>query len=176
MSKTLCFTGHRKVPGRGYGEWAGIGKALFSAIDAAYKNGFRTFICGGAIGFDTEAAYAVLASMETRPDMRLVMAIPFKNQPSAWPATAQDEYHTLLLQAHEVVYTDEEKGLDNVGEYAVHKMYIRNRYMVDRSDVVVAGMCESSTSGTQHCIDYAKIKKIPVLVIDPITLKKRWIM
>lgn len=176
MEKTLCFTGHRKVPGKSYGEWLGVGTAVMDIIRAAYIKGFRNFICGGAIGFDTLAATAVLKATCKHYDIDLIMAIPFRNQPWTWPAEVQDNYHTILSQADRVVYVDEELGLDNPGIYAIDKMFIRNKYMVDASDAMVACVSDVSTSGSAHCIRYAQSKGVPILIINPNTLEKRWIL
>lgn len=173
--KTLCFTGHRRVPGKSYGEWLGVDKTVMDIIRAAYIKGFRDFICGGAIGFDTLAATAVLEVMREY-NINLIMAIPFRNQPDKWPTEVQDNYHTILSQADEVVYVDEKFEMPNAGIYASHKMFIRNKYMVNESDAMVACVSDVSTSGSAHCIRYAQSKGVPILIIDPNTLTKRWVL
>ena len=174
--KTLCFTGHRKVPGKSYGQWMGVDKVVMGVIRDAYAKGFGNFICGGAIGFDTVAATAVLEVMRELHDINLIMAIPFRNQPNRWPTQIRDNYDTILSQADKVVYVDEELALENPGEYAANKMFIRNKRMVEESAAVVACVSNESTSGSSHCIEYAKTCGIPVLIIDPNTLTKRWIL
>ena len=172
--KTLCFTGHRKVPGKSYGEWMGVDKVVRGVIRDAYDNGFRNFICGGAIGFDTLAATAVLEVMYEYTGIYLTLAIPFRNQPNRWPTEVRDKYDTIASQADKVVYVDEELGLDNPGEYAANKMFIRNERMVDESSAMVACVSDAATSGSSHCIKYAASKHVPVLIINPNTLIKHW--
>ena len=176
MDKTLCFTGHRKVPGKSYGEWGGVCTVVMDVIRAAYVKGFRNFICGGAIGFDTVAATAVLEVMREYYDINLIMAIPFRNQACKWPTEVRDNYDTILSQADKVVYVDEELCLDNPGVYAASKMFVRNKHMVDASEAMVACVSDVSTSGSAHCIKYAQSKSVPVLVINPNTLSKQWIL
>lgn len=51
---TVAFTGHRTYRGQ-------AAAALRAAIGELYARGFRTFLCGMAVGFDLAAAEAVLA-------------------------------------------------------------------------------------------------------------------
>lgn len=51
---TVAFTGHRTY-------WGQAAAALRAAIGEMYARGFRTFLCGMAVGFDLAAAEAVLA-------------------------------------------------------------------------------------------------------------------
>ena len=53
MSKTVCFTGHREFP-REY--IAPLTERLDSILERLYAAGYRTFVAGGAEGFDTLAA------------------------------------------------------------------------------------------------------------------------
>ena len=55
--KKCCFTGHRHIASEHIN---GIDNLLLRSVDYAYKNGCRNFYAGGALGFDTAAAKAVL--------------------------------------------------------------------------------------------------------------------
>ena len=50
---TVAFTGHRTYCGE-------ASAALAAAIRGLHAHGFRTFLCGMAVGFDLAAAEAVL--------------------------------------------------------------------------------------------------------------------
>ena len=50
---TVCFTGHRHLPPD---KRNAVAASLIRAIAEAYSNGYRRFMCGGALGFDTIAA------------------------------------------------------------------------------------------------------------------------
>ena len=56
-TKTCCFTGHRKIPPAQY---KNIAKRLRLEIEAMIRRGVVYFGAGGALGFDTMAAEAVL--------------------------------------------------------------------------------------------------------------------
>jgi uncharacterized phage-like protein YoqJ len=47
------------------------------AIRYCYKNGARFFYAGGAVGFDTIAAEAVLSLKAELPDIVLIIVVPF---------------------------------------------------------------------------------------------------
>ena len=70
---TVAFTGHRTYCGE-------ASAALAAAIRGLHAHGFRTFLCGMAVGFDLAAAEAVLELRERVPGVRLVAAVPFRGQ------------------------------------------------------------------------------------------------
>ena len=51
--KTACFTGHRHLLQHKVDE---LSQLIDQAVVEAYKHGYRQFLCGGALGFDTLAA------------------------------------------------------------------------------------------------------------------------
>lgn len=54
--------------------------ALAAAIRGLHAHGFRTFLCGMAVGFDLAAAEAVLELRDSLPGLRLVAVVPFGGQ------------------------------------------------------------------------------------------------
>ena len=62
---TVAFTGHRTYCGE-------ASAALAAAIRGLHAHGFRTFLCGMAVGFDLAAAEAVLELRDSLPGLRLV--------------------------------------------------------------------------------------------------------
>ena len=74
MSKTVCFTGHRYIPVARLGELA---ERLDRVLARLYAAGYRTYITGGADGFDTLAALRIIELRRAHPDVRLVVAIPY---------------------------------------------------------------------------------------------------
>ena len=55
--KTACFTGHRHLLQHKMDE---LSQLIDQAVVEAYKHGYRQFLCGGALGFDTLAASRIL--------------------------------------------------------------------------------------------------------------------
>lgn len=83
-----------------------------------------------------------------------------------------EEYKNMLVTADEVVYVDTVEGYiprgmkpSEVGRHSNIKMQLRNIYMVDRSELVIAVYNGVAKGGTFNCITYAKGKK-DILCID----------
>lgn len=55
--QTACFTGHRRIPAEQVG---GICEQLNTAIVSLIERGYIFFCAGGALGYDTLAAQAVI--------------------------------------------------------------------------------------------------------------------
>jgi len=166
---TCCFTGHRpdKLPG-GYKEntvgCVELKKALFQEVERLASDGYTEFISGGALGVDTWAAEAVLEVKKTHPLIKLTIARPFPSQDSKWPQESKYRFKAFCDAADKVVDVSPEP-------YAVWKMQIRNQYMVDNSDLVLA-IYDGSKGGTGNCVEYAKSKQKQIIIIDPNTLEK----
>lgn len=76
-----CFTGHRKIPEN---ELSNLQKRLRKAVKGLLKQGVTTFYTGGALGFDTLAAQAVLNARRFHPQVKLILALPCHNQAARW--------------------------------------------------------------------------------------------
>ena len=160
QEKICCFTGHRpnafpwkedetdprrrQLQGR-----------LEEAIDGALRSGVKYFICGNALGVDTWAAQIVLKKKETDPSIRLEIALPFPghNKASAVCAAVQ-------------------RGADLVHVVSAQKSWRlaaleRDRYMVDRSDMLIAVYDdpEPRRSGTQYTYQLARNKGIDIILV-----------
>ena len=138
-----CFSGHRSLPEEMLHV---IRTRLWTAIVMAYQRGFRHFLCGGALGFDTLAAQEVLLLRELHPDVSLTLALPFRGQADNWNPAAQAEYRNILAAADEVIYTSE--------TYSKFCMQKRNRFMVDHSALCICYLT-SPTGGTAGTAAYA---------------------
>ena len=100
---TCFFTGHRSIEGRILPSLARLLKANIAYL---YSDvGVRTFCAGGALGFDTLAAYTVYDLRRSIPDLRLVLELPFHGQETLWTAQQQRTYRLMLSFADEVRYT-----------------------------------------------------------------------
>lgn len=99
-------------------------------------------ISGLAQGWDTWLLEAALASGVCYT----VAACPCPGQESPWPARAQEKYRGLIEQVDKYVLVCD--------SYDYDAMQLRNEYMVDESDVVLA-MWNGTKGGTHNCIKYA---------------------
>ena len=95
---SVCFTGHRAIPPQ---ELPALTERLDRVLEALYQHGFRDFICGGALGFDTLAAQRILLMRTHHADVRLRLAIPCSTQSARWKASDCLIYEQLLYAADE---------------------------------------------------------------------------
>lgn len=155
----VAFTGHRPSKLGGYDYNSPINLNIREYISNIIQEVKASKVISGmALGVDQFAA-------DSAQDLGIpwVAAIPFKGQETAWPASSQKLYHDLLETAEEKVIVCE-------GKYAPHKMQIRNEWMVDRADIVVA-IWDGSKGGTANCVAYAKSKNKRLIVTAPLECK-----
>ena len=137
---TAAFTGHRIIA---KSELAHVKEALDETIGSLTDKGITLYMVGGALGFDTLAATAVLKAREHNPNIRLLMALPCAEQDSRWRESDKQFYRHLLNNADEIIYVSEQP-------YFKGCMEKRNRYLVEHSSILVAYMTygRSGTSQT----------------------------
>lgn len=112
-------------------------------------------VSGMALGADSYAANVCI-----KLGIPFVAAIPFVGQEKAWPIASQKTYHALLKRASEQVIVSE-------GGYAAYKMQVRNEWMTDRCDILIAIYNGDTSGGTFNCIQYAKSIDRQIIYIDP---------
>lgn len=123
-----------------------MGAMLDKRIHHLIQEGICDFITGGARGFDTLAAEAVLRLRNDFPHIRLILALPCKDQAQGWPLDEKIRYEELILQADEVHYLSQ--------AYTKICMMRRNRFMVDNSIACVFYLTQMR-SGTYKTVEYA---------------------
>lgn len=181
----ICFTGHRpdKIhPGRPKSQAYDLNNEcnrliikdilyLLMTIVSFDREAVHQIIVGGALGIDQmafTAAHTVNHMYELAYGIKplfIEIAIPFEDQTNGWPQKSIDLYVWQKIHSDATTYVDalEKYALPNykVGEYAKPKMQLRNQYMVDESDLVLA-YWDGTSGGTKNCVDYAvkKQKKI----------------
>jgi uncharacterized phage-like protein YoqJ len=151
----VAFTGHRPDKVGGYNLPNPTYIHICREIEKALKElNPDKAISGMALGVDSYAA-----SVCIRLNIPFIAAIPFKGQEKAWPQKSQRAYHLLLSKSCEQVIVCE-------GEYAPFKMQVRNQWMVDHCDVLIA-IWDGTPGGTANCINYAKAKNKQIIFINP---------
>lgn len=162
MDKIACFTGHRPNKLGGYSA-AENRKLLWKLheviIDHIENKGVSIFITGMALGIDTWAARIVLKLKEEYPQLYLIAAVPCYAQESKWIPESQQEYEYILNKVDDVVYVTKDY-------YNPTVMQIRNEYMVNNSDYIIA-VWDGTSGGTGNCVRYAKKKEKVISQIDP---------
>lgn len=148
---TVCFTGHRHLSAEARKM---LDSELDDCLEALYRCGYRDFISGAAVGFDTAVASSVMRLTAKHPDARLILAIPCADQSRGWTDEDVRRYQQLIYAADEthVLFPEYHPGC----------MHARNRYMVDRSALVVALM-HHLRGGTLYTVNYALKQDVPVV-------------
>ena len=116
---------------------------------------------GVALGVDLWCAQIVLSLKEKNPALRLHCILPCEGQEVKWPKAEQEQYHSILKRADEVVYVSR--------DYHPDCMLERNRYMVDRASILLAVYNGTYRSGTAMTVRYAKEQGTKIMIIDPIS-------
>lgn len=160
----VCFTGHRsqKLPW-GFNEQdercVRMKAALKAEIIRTLEEGYRTFFCGMALGFDMICAETVLELKEQYDGITLIGALPCWTQSKKWIEKEQRRYDALLHRLDGVRCIHEEYN-------GPECMLERNRYMVDNSSVLIA-LFNGRVGGTKFTVDYAYKKGLEVRIIEP---------
>ena len=158
---TCCFTGHRpaKLP------WGSderdprclaLKRSMARELEGLYRRGVGHFISGMALGCDLYFAEAVLDLRERYP-VTLECALPFPGQAERWTEDCRRRWRAIVdsCDVETVVQDHYDKGC----------MLRRDRYMVDRSAVVLA-VFDDSPGGTKYTLDYAARRQREVLLLD----------
>jgi uncharacterized phage-like protein YoqJ/O-acetyl-ADP-ribose deacetylase (regulator of RNase III) len=152
----IGVTGHRPHKLWGYDlddpKYQNVAKALEGL---ANQLGARGIITGMALGFDQLCADVAIRNR----DIRSIAAIPFEGQAQRWPMESQMAYRQQLRQMDERVVVSD-------GDYSPEKMYVRNQWIVDHADVMVA-LWDGTSGGTGHCVHSAEMANRPIFRLDP---------
>ena len=143
--KTCAFTGHRTLcedfsPRKLKKE---IKKLILAGVD--------TFYNGMAMGFDLIAAEKTLELKKKYPHIRLILCIPCYRQERSFSEKDKGRYAAICKKA-------DEKVLLSDGYYR-GCMQVRNRYMVERADVLIA-YCTKEEGGAAYTVRiFKKLRK-----------------
>ena len=159
---SCAFTGHRpgKLP------WAedendlrciALKAKLRAAVESAIHEGMEHFICGMAEGCDLYFAETVLALKKNYPHITLEAAIPCPTQADGWSEKQKARYRDILSRCdyETMVQRHFDKGC----------MLRRNRYMVDRSAMMIA-VYDGMLGGTMYTLTYAMKKGLEIVTLD----------
>ncbi len=149
-TKVCALTGHR-ILGRDFPE-----RAMRERLNELAERGVRTFLCGMALGFDLQCGEAIVRLRERYP-VRLVACLPCEDQCARFSAANVRRYRALLQACDERIVLHR--------SYTAGCMFERNRYMVDRCDVLLAYLTQER-GGTFYTVNYAKKRGIEIVYIS----------
>ena len=145
----IAGTGHRPNKLGGYSEEAST-KLIEMAEAYLQQTKPERVISGMALGWDMALGRAAV-----RCGIPLTAAVPFEGQEKMWPASSQESFRALRNCADTVVIVSE-------GGYAPWKMQVRNKWMVDNCDTVLA-LWNGTDGGTANCVRYAQAANKPIV-------------
>lgn len=157
----ISFSGHRpdKLPNKETGyilpnpTYVSVCKQTEKILKALQP---EKCISGMALGYDQYAAYVCI-----KLGIPFIAAVPFKDQDKIWPEKSKRIYNSILEKAESIVIVSE-------GNYHPSKLQIRNEWLVDQCDKLLACF-DGSSGGTANCLKYAKsVKKLEdIIFISP---------
>lgn len=141
--RSAFFTGHRDIDDA---TGADVAFVLDHLLKTMANSGITKFYAGGALGFDTLAALAVLRLKSKSPSVTLELILPCRNQTRFWSARDVDVYNYILSRADRVEYI--------ANTYTSTCLHERNNRLVELGDIGVAFL-EHSGGGTAYTVNHA---------------------
>lgn len=151
-TKAIALTGHRFIP---FEKQPLLKKLLVSAVTNNYEQGFTTYYCGMAVGFDMLAAEVILELKNKLKDLKLIAVLPFQNQSDRFSSYDKKRYQSILEQANEIVTLRK--------DYCNRCFLIRDDYMVEQADAVIAYLSRTDKGGTYYTCKKAQSHGLPIL-------------
>lgn len=160
ITKTVCFSGYRPekfdFPLNSYSdEYTKLLGYINLSIIFSIEDGYDTFLCGMAQGFDILCGETVerLRRLEY-PHLQLISIIPYMEHGQRWNEEWRERHNRLEAIADKVLYVNE--------EYHNNCFHERNRFMVDNSNRLVC-FWNGKKGGTAYTVDYAQKQKIEII-------------
>lgn len=169
VEKTVCFTGGRPKNMFGYKDFKSysiLKENMKQQIRLLINDGYKTFITGGAQGFDQLACRCIIDLQKEYEGLKNIIYVPYKGQESKWLKEglfSQEEYNYLLSKADEV------KVLSD--SFSYNALFKRNEKMIDDADLVFAYYEDDSwkdeavKGGTAGALRYAQKKNKPIIQV-----------
>ena len=161
ICKRCAFTGHRPKSFA----WDYEDKSNPKHIDylrrmeyfiehAILHNQAEYFLCGSAMGADTDFAEAVIRLRQKYPHIRLEIAEPYPSYGESYAEANKARYRAIIQQADKVHNASQ--------KFTPWCISTRNRYLIDHADMLIAAWNGLEEGGTYNTVKYAQKKKKPI--------------
>ncbi len=148
--RTACFTGHREIK-RDFDV-----SVLDAAIVDAINNGYNTFLCGMAYGFDLKSLERLNIIRKRYENIKAVACVPCPEQSKNFSAKDRKKYNELLKTVDEVIIVSP--------KYDEYCMKERDRFMVDNSSLLISYLYTAS-GGAYYTTKYAVDKNLDIVYV-----------
>ena len=125
-----------------------------SAVLLLRDQGYNTFLCGMATGFDLWAGLAVLSLKKQLSDLRLIAVVPYRGQANGFPYEFKELHSAVLAAADRRVCLH-----DTCTRSCFHE---RNRAMLDHASALVCYF-DGQSGGTAYTVDLARKRDMTIL-------------
>jgi uncharacterized phage-like protein YoqJ len=133
---------------------AALKRRIADAVDSAYEEGYRHFLCGMAMGCDLYFCECVLALRARRAGVTVEAAIPCPTQSDDWPDAQRARYRALVAACdYETLVS---------AAYSPACMQRRNRYLVDHASLLIAAY-DGTAGGTRYTVEYALRRGVSIV-------------
>lgn len=151
--KTCCFTGHRNLTEE---QRCNVAVDLSWWINMLIQNSYTHFISGMANGSDILAAQVTGSFRHKNEAIILEAAVPYRCR----LFSKKENFQYVLKLCNQVTVIQE--------QYSPGCFQKRNKYMVDKSDIVIAIWDGRTSGGTYNTIRYAKSLGKDIIQIHPL--------
>lgn len=151
----IGITGHRPQSIGGFKANPLQDRVKLAIHEFLKENKPELIITGMALGVDTWAAQSAIEL-----GIPFEAAIPFADQFNRWPEDSVKEYKRLLELAAKVTIV-------SPGGFSAEKMHIRNMYIVQKCNLLLAVYNGQRSGGTFQAVEFAKSVNKPIHVINP---------
>ena len=142
-NETCSVTGHRTLK-KGFDR-----EKLDEKFKELISKGYRYFLCGMALGFDTECFLSLERLRERYKDIKIVAVVPCSDQAAKFSQKEKAEYNRMLSSA-DLIAAEKRTYFKNC-------MIIRNDFLAENCSYLLAyfdGV--SKKSGTYYTLSRAK--------------------
>ena len=161
--KTCCFSGYRphkfsfelkkKEP-----QYIELENNIINAIITSIDQGYDTFLCGGAMGFDLLCGEMVLLLKERFPHIKLICVIPYKGQSKVFPTEWKVRYDYVIEHCDRICNIAE--------EYTRGCFHLRNFEMIHSSSRLITYF-SGRPGGTANTIAIAQRENMDIINTVP---------
>lgn len=149
-------------------------KKIFNSLDSyiqksihlLYEKGAQRFFVLGASGIDTWCTQNLVKFKDIHSELNITMVKSTPDQNSSWPKSSLIEHERLCGKVDQVITLSHNPGNSR-------KIFNRNEWVVNNSDFILAfEFPEITAGGFVQTLDYAKMRRVPMCIIDIYDLNK----